>query len=202
MFDNDAVTADMRRIFSRTAPDAGVSTPVTEPVAGPAAVDRLSPASPPPSRPASLFARIDGVATIGFAAFVALVGVIAVPLLQEPAPTPPMARAREAPDLSTPTPPFPVDHVIAPPPAGSLPAAIVSASVARSTVPHVRRATRVHHPRRPLRLYRRQVTPTEAPHLTGEALRQALAEDAVLTRHLNVEALRKLPAPSDRRGNS
>ncbi|KQU58049.1 hypothetical protein ASG67_17110 [Sphingomonas sp. Leaf339] len=197
MFDNDAVIADMRKIFSKTAPGPTVVTPPADP----APVDPISEVSPPPSRLASLFGRIDGVATIGFAAFVALVGVIAVPLLHEPAPAS-ASRASVTPDLSTPTPPFPVDHAIAPPPAGSLPVAIVSASVARSAVRQERRATRVHHVRRPLRRYRRQFVQGETPHLTGEALRRALAEDAVLTRHLNVEALRKLPAAAGTRGIS
>ncbi|MDP1026949.1 hypothetical protein Q5H91_06980 [Sphingomonas sp. KR1UV-12] len=89
-------------------------------------------------------------------------------------------------------PPPPAPRVIVPPP---LPALVTAVSQPKPPQPT---------PAPPPPVGRRKPAPPprigaqEAPHLTGEALRRALAEDVVITRRLNEEALARQSADTAR----
>jgi hypothetical protein len=195
MFDDQPVHLAMERIF------APVATAGTAPPAPPRMVEDEPPA------PRRWFMGKDGIAAAGFALAVTAVGIVMAPLLSttpRPAPVPALRTAAPVPavapaaptpaPVAAPAPAAPVRTAPAPAPVSVATAATPSPTAARPRriVRATRlRATRRHHARaHPPRYQRRG----EAPRLYGAALRRALARDVVITRRLNQEALRRLPA--------
>ncbi len=170
------VTDDMERIFGPTAPVATGSG---------SSWHRLATAR-------------TGVVTAGIAGGVAILGLVAFAAIERPAPAPPPAHP--VPLAEEPQTVLPARLVERAPSVLPAPRAVAPASV-----PPERRRRPL-----PIRKIARPAVPgptspspsappptQEAPHLTGEALRQALAEDVVITRRLNREALaRQTPDPA------
>ncbi len=194
MFDDQPVHRTMERIFTPLG-SIGTATPVPPPA--------RTPEAPAPRRRRWFMGR-DGIAAVGFALTVTVLGMVMVPLLSTPAP-PPSAPSPSAPPPMVARVPAAVP---APPPAPPQPAPLpTTAPVAAAPVVVALASPVVETPRpragtirtrtRTVRRHRARPGPSryrrrEAPRLAGAALRRALARDVVLTRRLNQAALRRL----------
>ncbi len=193
---DDSVIRDMESIFGRP--------PVVASAEPPARQDAFPAPAGAPAHPRVIAASRAGVAGAGLAGAMALAGLVALSIAdRRPSPpalpataAPPVARpATTAPPVARPATTTPVDVRPLPSPTIATPAARPTPTTVRiqAVPPPVPFGTRSGRPARPAVRRSPAVTP-EAPRLTGEALRRALADDVVVTRRLNRAVLE---GPSD-----
>ncbi len=191
---DDSVTRDMESIFGRPPVVAGAEPPARQ--------DAFPAPAGAPAHPRVIAASRAGVAGAGLAGAMALAGLVALSIADR-RPSPPPLPATAAPPLARPTTTArvarptttPVDVRPLPSPTIATPAARPTPTTVRiqAVPPPVPFGTRSGRPARPAVRRSPAVTP-EAPRLTGEALRRALADDVVVTRRLNRAVLEE---PSD-----